>query len=91
MDKVEEKGKRYRKELTHPLIKEVRGKGLFNCIELSEKVDWQMALKSCFNEGIITGTHLFNTRCLSLKPALIISDEQITESIARIKRALDCL
>lgn len=91
MDKVEEKGKRYRQELTHPLIKQVRGKGLFNCIELSEKVSWQEALKSCFKEGIITGTHLFNSQCLSLKPALIITDEQITESIAKIKQALDRL
>ncbi len=91
MDKVEGKGNRYRKELTHPLIKEVRGKGLFNCIELSEKVNWQTALKSCFKEGIITGTHLFDSQCLSLKPALIITDEQITESIARIKRALNRL
>ena len=89
MADVERKGTRYRNELTHPLIKQVKGIGLFNCIELREDVDWQKALISCFSEGIITGTHLFNSQCLSLKPALIITDEQITESIERIKTALD--
>ncbi len=89
LSKVEEKGERYRNELSHPLIKEVRGRGLFNCMELSEGADWQRVLKSCFAEGIITGTHLFNPHCISLKPALTITDEQITESIRRIKAALD--
>ncbi len=89
LEKVEEKGERYRKEISHPLIKEVRGRGLFNCMELREGVDWQRVLKSCFSQGIITGTHLFNPDCISLKPALTITDEQITESIHRIHRALD--
>ncbi len=89
LEKVEEKGERYRKEISHPLIKEVRGRGLFNCMELREGVDWQRVLKSCFSQGIITGTHLFNPDCISLKPALTITDEQITESIHRILRAVD--
>ena len=91
MDNVESKGKRYRQELKHPLIKEVRGIGLFNCIDIDQRLDWTEVLKACFAEGLITGTHLFNTHCLSLKPALIISDEQITESIEKFKRALDRL
>lgn len=91
MNKVESKGKRYRQELKHPLIKEVRGIGLFNCIDIDQRLDWTEVLKACFAEGLITGTHLFNTHCLSLKPALIISDEQITESIEKFKSALDRL
>ncbi|MEE1097507.1 MAG: aminotransferase class III-fold pyridoxal phosphate-dependent enzyme, partial [Bacteroidales bacterium] len=89
MESVEEKGNRFRQELSHPLIKQVRGKGLFNCIDFDERLDWQEVLKACFDEGLITGTHLFNTHSLSLKPALIITDEQIEESIVRFKKAFD--
>lgn len=89
MEGVEEKGNRFRQELSHPLIKQVRGKGLFNCIDFDERLDWQEVLKACFAEGLITGTHLFNTHSLSLKPALIITDEQIEESIVRFKKAFD--
>ncbi len=91
MRDVDKKGEMYRTLLKHPLIKDVRGIGLFNCIELREDVNWQNALKACFSNGIITGTHLFNPQCLSLKPALIITPEQIKESIDRIHTALDSL
>lgn len=88
---VERKGERYRKELSHCHIKSITGKGLFNSVELSDSVRWQDVLVACFSEGIITGTHLFASQTLSLKPALTITDDQITESIERIRRALDSL
>lgn len=91
MDNVEAKGNIYRKKLIHPQIKEVRGKGLFNCIELKHKDVWQKALVSCFEQGIITGTHLFNEGCLSIKPPLTITYDQINLSIEKILKALDAL
>src|SRR5574344_1164388 len=89
IEDVNRKGEIYRRELKHPLIKEMRGLGLFNCMELYEDVDWQKVLVSCFEEGVISGTHLFNTQCFCIKPPRIITDNQIEESIKRIKRALD--
>ncbi|MFA7133015.1 MAG: aminotransferase class III-fold pyridoxal phosphate-dependent enzyme, partial [Bacteroidales bacterium] len=89
MDEADKKGEIYRTKLIHPQIKEVRGIGLFNCIELIHKEKWQKALVSCFEEGIITGTHLFNEGCLSIKPPLTITNEQIDQSIEKILRALD--
>ena len=88
---VNRKGEIYRQKLIHPKIKEVRGIGLFNCIELTNPDDWQKALIYCFEEGIIIGTHLFNAGCLSIKPPLIITEEEIEESIEKILRALDRL
>ncbi|MBR1769437.1 MAG: aspartate aminotransferase family protein [Bacteroidales bacterium] len=79
----------YRSKLRHRNIKEVRGEGLFNCIELREGVSWQEALKSCFRHGLITGTHLFNPMCLSIKPPLIITEEEVCDSIERLLAALD--
>ena len=86
---VEQKGELYKSLLKHRHIKEVRGKGMFNCIELKAGVDWRKALITCFKHGIITGTHLFNSMCLSIKPPLIITEEEIKESIDRILSALD--
>ena len=91
IETVNQKGEIYRKKLVHPKIKEVRGIGLFNCIELKNPDDWQKALIYCFEEGIITGTHLFNVGCLSIKPPLIITEEEIEQSIEKILKALDRL
>lgn len=91
LEGVREKGEYLRSLLKHDKIKEVRGVGLFNCVELEEDVDWQKALKACFGEGIITGTHLFNSMCLSIKPPLIITKEEIEIAVGKILKALDTL
>ena len=91
LDSIDEKGEYLRSLLKHRHIKEVRGVGLFNCVELNEDVDWQKALKACFKQGIITGTHLFNPMCLSIKPPLIISKEEIEFAVAKILAALDSI
>jgi acetylornithine/N-succinyldiaminopimelate aminotransferase len=85
------KGERYKQELHHEKIKEIRGRGLFLTMELKGASQWKQAIESCYANGIITGTHLFNSGSLALKPPLIITDEEITESVARIKKALDAL
>lgn len=86
---VFEKGEIYRRELKHKHIKEVVGLGLFNAIYLNDGVDWQKVLISCFNNGIITGTHLFNSNAISIKPPLNITKDEIHESISRILKAFD--
>ena len=89
MKDVNKKGEMYKRLLKHKKIKEFRGLGLFNCIELKEGIDWKKALIKCFEHGIIIGTHLFNPMCLSIKPPLIINEKQIEESCVRILAALD--
>ncbi len=91
MEDVQKKGNLYKQLLHHKAIKKVNGIGLFNGIELQNDVDWRQALINCFDNGIITGTHLFNSMCLSIKPPLIITVEQIEESCKRILKALDNL
>lgn len=96
MEGVEEKGELYKTLLIHPRIKEVRGIGLFNCMELNKdennkEFDWSRVLINLFEEGIISGTHLFNSNCISIKPPLTITQEEIRESCSRILRALDKL
>lgn len=91
IDEVERKGEIYRKELKHPLIERVEGVGLFNGVYLKKDLDFKKVLISCFKNGIITGTHLFNPYCLSIKPPLIIEEKDIYWSIERILKSLETL
>ncbi len=86
---IKQKGEIYRNKLQHRIIKRVEGIGLFNAIYLNDDVDWQKVLISCYNHGIITGTHLFNPHCLSIKPPLTITKAEIDESINRLLTAFD--
>ncbi len=89
IESVKAKGEIYREKLRHKHIKQVVGIGLFNAVYLNDGVDWQKLLISCFNNGIITGTHLFNSNCISIKPPLTITESEINESINRILKAFD--
>lgn len=89
MEEVKQKGEYYRTHLKHKLIKEVRGIGLFNCFLLQESVSWEKVLAECYKQGVIVGTHLFNSNCISIKPPLIITQQEIDESIRRITIALN--
>ena len=91
LEDVHEKGKYFRQLIQHKNVKDTRGVGLFSCIELREDADWQEALKACFREGIITGTHLFNPMCLSIKPPLVTTKEELKLAAEKILRALDTL
>lgn len=91
LEDIHEKGEYFRSLIKHKNVKDVRGVGLFNCIELKEDVDWQKALKACFREGIITGTHLFNPMCLSIKPPLVTTKEELHLAAEKILKALDTL
>lgn len=89
MKDVQKKGEIYRQKLRHKHIKKVVGIGLFNAIYLNNNIEWQRVLTACFNNGIITGTHLFNPNAISIKPPLTITNEEIDESITRIISALN--
>jgi acetylornithine/succinyldiaminopimelate/putrescine aminotransferase len=86
---VAAKGQYLRHKLKHKQIKSIQGVGLFSSIALADPDSWQRVLISCFEHGIIIGTHLFNSGALSLKPPLTITYEQLDTAIERIVAALD--
>ncbi|MDR1006277.1 MAG: aspartate aminotransferase family protein [Bacteroidales bacterium] len=91
IDDVENKGLYLRNKLVHPQIKSVKGKGLFCSIALQQPERWQEILIAMFRNGIITGTHLFNSGALSIKPPLTITYEQMDQACQRIIAAFDTL
>lgn len=72
-----EKEKLFRKLLVHPLIKEIRGKGLMLAlITDSAEITNQLILKSQ-DEGLILFWLLFEPKAVRITPPLTISEEEI--------------
>ena len=84
-----EKEKLFRELLTHPLITEVRGKGLMLAVmmETSDLVN-QVILK-CKERGLILFWLLFEGRAIRITPPLTISQEEIKEGCQLLKQVMD--
>jgi ornithine--oxo-acid transaminase len=82
-------GKYFRTELgkiKHPLIKQIRGKGLLNAIVLNtedENCGWDLCLQFMSNGLLAKPTH---HHIIRLAPPLCITKEQIDDSVAIIKK-----
>jgi ornithine--oxo-acid transaminase len=87
-------GRYFRNELSkikHPLIKQVRGKGLLNAIELKtddEMCAWNLCLQMMENGLLAKPTHHYIVR---FAPPLCITKEQIDECIEIIKTSFSAI
>ncbi len=78
-----------RKQLKHPIIKEIRGKGLMlaaivDTPELAAKI-----IHKCLDKGLILFFLLFEGRAIRITPPLTISDEEIIEGCSIILDVLN--
>jgi len=78
-----------RQQLQHPLITEIRGKGLMlaaltNSKELTSKV-----ILGCQEKGLILFWLLFEPKAIRITPPLTISDSEIIEGCDILKSVLD--
>ncbi|TYA94796.1 aspartate aminotransferase family protein [Seonamhaeicola marinus] len=72
-----EKEKLFRKQLIHPLIKEIRGKGLMLALIMeSADITNQLILKAQ-DQGLILFWLLFEPKAVRITPPLTISEEEI--------------
>ena len=83
------KEKIIRKQLQHPAIKEIRGKGLMlialvDTPELAAKI-----ILRCLDKGLILFFLLFEGRAMRITPPLTISDEEITTGCAIILEVIE--
>lgn len=84
-------GRYFRNELektNHPLIKQIRGKGLLNAIVLNtddENCGWDLCLKFAENGLLAKPTHHYIIR---LAPPLCITKEQIDDCVQIIRKTL---
>ncbi|WP_188548662.1 aspartate aminotransferase family protein [Hymenobacter qilianensis] len=87
---VAEKAARFRRQLVHPAIREVRGQGLLMAVEFdSYDVLKPIIDRALEHEGILTDWFLFCDNSLRLAPPLTITDGEIDEACAALLRAIN--
>ncbi|GGB86315.1 aspartate aminotransferase family protein [Flavobacterium suaedae] len=84
-----EKEKLFRKLLVHPLIKEVRGKGLM-LAAMTESADiTNEVILRCHKKGLILFWLLFEGTAIRITPPLTISEKEIEEGCGIIIEVMD--
>ncbi len=86
---VEEKGALIEEKLTHPLVKEIRRKGLFFAIEMGSAEVVQKVVEHALENGLISFWFLSCPNAFRIAPPLNITHEEIEESCRIILSAMD--
>lgn len=86
-----EKEKLFRKLLKHPMIKEVRGKGLMLAAMMESPEIATQVILSCKEQGLILFWLLFEGRALRITPPLTISTAEIEEGCKILTNVLNGL
>ncbi|MEN8157826.1 MAG: aspartate aminotransferase family protein [Bacteroidota bacterium] len=80
---------RYREKLVHPAIKGIRGKGLFLAAVLADGIDVGEFITLAFEQGLVIDRFLFSSSAFRIAPPLIISPDEVDDSVTRILSTLD--
>lgn len=78
-----------KKHLKHPLIKEIRGKGLMLAAIVETPDLAAKIIHKCMDNGLILFFLLFEGRAIRITPPLTISDEEIILGCTILKKAID--
>ncbi|MBE0392223.1 aspartate aminotransferase family protein [Flavobacterium sp. PL002] len=89
MQQTLEKEKLYRSLLVHPLIKEVRGKGLMLAVMTESAAITNEVILKCQDKGLILFWLLFEGCAIRITPPLTISNDEIKEGCAIMKEVMD--
>ncbi len=89
VDQVSWKEDLFRKLLVHKKIINLRGKGLFLAMDMSDGKQVQDLIEKLLEKGIITDWFLFRDNSIRIAPPLIITGNEIEEACQLILEALD--
>jgi ornithine--oxo-acid transaminase len=91
-DNAEKMGRLFRQSLSsinHPLIREVRGRGLMNAMVINDSPEsetaWKLCLKMAENGLLAKPTH---GNIIRLAPPLVITEEEVMKSVEIISKSL---
>jgi acetylornithine/succinyldiaminopimelate/putrescine aminotransferase len=84
-----EKEKLFRSLLVHPLIEEIRGKGLMLAAMMPSAEITNDVIFKCQDKGLILFWLLFEGKAIRITPPLTISEKEIREGCAIILEALE--
>lgn len=79
----------FRKQLQHPLIKEIRGKGLMLAVIVETPELASQIILECQKCGLILFWLLFEHRAIRITPPLTISKEEIKKGCAILTEVMD--
>ena len=92
VEDVERKGAMYEELLKdHPAVKEIRRCGLLLAVELGASEKLYRLMDLFIEEGILSDWFLYCDTAFRISPPLIISDEEIRDSVRLIRKCLDRL
>tara|TARA_R110000823_G_scaffold243818_3_gene368036 strand:- start:15581 stop:16765 length:1185 start_codon:yes stop_codon:yes gene_type:complete len=86
-----QKEKLFRKLLVHPLIKEVRGRGLMLAVIMETPEIASEVILACKELGLVLFWLLFEGRAIRITPPLTISNDEIEEGCILLTDVLDIL
>ncbi len=89
VETAEEKGAYLEQHLIHPLVKEIRRKGMMFAIEMANADVVQQVVTRCLANGAITFWFLSCPESFRLAPPLTITKEESDVAIAIIREAMD--
>jgi acetylornithine/succinyldiaminopimelate/putrescine aminotransferase len=78
-----------RKHLSHPLITEIRGKGLMLAVMTPSKEVTDSVILDCQDNGLILFWLLYEPKAIRITPPLTISDNEIVKGCETLKDALN--
>jgi acetylornithine/succinyldiaminopimelate/putrescine aminotransferase len=88
-DEVERKGALIEKGLNHPIVKEIRRRGLFFAVDLHSFEEVKTVVDYCLENGVIGFWFLSTSYAFRLSPPLNISDEEIEFACDVIQKGMD--
>lgn len=92
VEEVERKGALYEELLAdHPAVREIRRSGLLLAVELGDSAKLYKIMDLFIEEGILSDWFLFCDTAFRISPPLVISDNEIRDSVRMIRRCLDKL
>jgi acetylornithine/succinyldiaminopimelate/putrescine aminotransferase len=89
MEDVLLKEKLFRKLLIHPLIKEIRGKGLMLALIMETPQIANDVILKCLDKGLLLFWLLFEEKAVRITPPLTISEKEIKEGCEIILQVLN--
>lgn len=91
MKRAIEKEQLIRKHLVHPLIKDIRGKGLMLAAMMTSAEITNQVILKCQDEGLILFWLLFEPKAIRITPPLTISNDEIIKGCQVITHVLDTI
>ncbi|MHA8049819.1 aspartate aminotransferase family protein [Aquirufa sp. ROCK-SH2] len=89
VEEANAKGELFKQLIQHPIVRDVRGKGLMLAVEFDEFKTVKKIIDECIKNGLITDWFLFCDNSLRIAPPLVITEEEIKIACNILLQAID--